>query len=58
MTGAVCCQCRRWTTAPVEVRYVERPSGPGVALHACPVCAPHVTHGPTPDELLPTTQPL
>ncbi len=40
MTGALCCHCRKWTSAPVEVRYVERTSGPGVALYACPACVP------------------
>ncbi|MEU3396683.1 hypothetical protein [Streptomyces filamentosus] len=34
--GALCCRCKRWTYAPVEVGYIERQSGPGVVLWGCP----------------------
>ena len=55
---AFCCQCARRTRAPIQVRYIERPSGPGVAVYACPECAPHLSPGPSPDELQPPTQTL
>ncbi len=44
-TRAVCCACGRYTSAAVPVRYVERPSGPGLTLYACPDCAPKITPG-------------
>lgn len=50
-SGAVCCRCHQWTYAPVAVRYIERPSGPGVTLYACPSHATEFPHGPTPGEL-------
>ena len=40
MSTAVCCRCERDTVAPVPVRYVERASGPGVTVYACPDRAP------------------
>ncbi|MET9148331.1 hypothetical protein [Streptomyces sp. NPDC004042] len=50
--GAVCVRCRTWTYAPVPVRHIERQSGPGVTLYACPTHAVDLWAGPTPgDEL-------
>lgn len=49
--GARCCRCRHWTFAPVPVRYIERASGPGVTLYACPRHAVAFTPGPIPGEL-------
>lgn len=46
----ICCHCERETTAPVPVRYIESPSGPGRTLYACPDCAPKLTPGPLPGE--------
>ncbi|WP_431044433.1 hypothetical protein ACQUSR_22660 [Streptomyces sp. P1-3] len=56
MTGVACCRCERMTVAPVAVRYVERASGSGVTLYACPDCAPHLTPGPLPAETAPPTR--
>ncbi len=53
MSDAVCWKCGRLTLAPVAVRYVERASGPGVTLYACPDCAPRLTPGPLPAEMIP-----
>lgn len=53
MSAAVCCRCKRLTFAPVAVRYVERVSGPGRTLYACPDCAPHLAPGPLPAETAP-----
>ncbi|AJC60162.1 hypothetical protein [Streptomyces sp. 769] len=53
MSGAVCCRCGRPTLAPVAVRYVERASGPGVTVYACPDCAPRLTLGPSSAGLTP-----
>lgn len=47
---AVCVLCERETFAPVAVRYIERASGPGETLYACPDCAPHLAPGPLPAE--------
>ncbi|MEV0438964.1 hypothetical protein AB0I84_09430 [Streptomyces spectabilis] len=55
MSPAVCCRCKRLTAAPVPVRYIERASGPGWTLYACPDCAPHLTPGPLPAETAPPT---
>ncbi|MEV0444554.1 hypothetical protein AB0I84_14320 [Streptomyces spectabilis] len=55
MSVAVCCRCGRATLAPVEVRYIERASGPGVTLYACPDCAPRLMPGPLPAETVPPT---
>ncbi|MEV4868460.1 hypothetical protein [Streptomyces syringium] len=41
-----CCECGNVTSAPVEVRYIERQSGPGFPLYACPGCAPSLVPGP------------
>ncbi|MFE4594144.1 hypothetical protein [Streptomyces laurentii] len=49
-SGATCCRCKRWTYAPVEVGYIERPSGPGVTLYACPSHAVSMTPSPMPGE--------
>jgi hypothetical protein len=58
MTAAICCRCNRDTAAPIAVRYIERPSGPGVPVYACPDCAPKINHRPHPDDLTsPTEQP-
>ncbi|WP_167350592.1 hypothetical protein [Streptomyces yangpuensis] len=38
------------TVAPVAVRHIERASGPGVTVYACPDCAPLLTPGPLPAE--------
>ncbi|MBC3987806.1 hypothetical protein H8N00_02560 [Streptomyces sp. AC563] len=49
--SAVCVHCRRLTFAPVEVRYIESMSGPGIVLYACPEHAPHVgVPDPHPDD--------
>jgi len=53
VSAAVCCRCKRLTFAPVAVRYVERVSGPGWTLYACPDCAPHLAPGPLPAETAP-----
>ncbi|MFF6787944.1 hypothetical protein ACFY9C_02605 [Streptomyces filamentosus] len=44
--GALCCRCKRWTYAPVEVGYIERQSGPGVVLWGCPSHAVAMIPGP------------
>lgn len=49
--AAHCCRCERWTGTPVEVRYIERASGPGVTLYACPDHAQDLIPGPLPGEL-------
>ncbi|WP_266682501.1 hypothetical protein [Streptomyces sp. NBC_00847] len=49
--SALCCHCTRWTTAPVEVRHIERTSGPGVTLYVCPEHAPDMMPGPLAGEL-------
>ncbi|MEV7278132.1 hypothetical protein [Streptomyces sp. NPDC093111] len=51
LTGAMCSRCHHWTAAPVPVRYVERVSGPGVTLYACPSHAVAMIPGPMPGEL-------
>ncbi|QDY75334.1 hypothetical protein FQU76_01150 [Streptomyces qinzhouensis] len=48
---AVCRVCARVTTAPVEVGYIERASGPGLVQYVCPEHATALTPGPVPDEL-------
>lgn len=48
---AVCLLCTRETVAPVAVGHIERVSGPGVTLYACPDCAPHFRPGPLPAEV-------
>lgn len=50
----VCCGCGCLTGAPVEVRYVERASGPGAALYACPDCVHRYSPGPQWGDELPT----
>ncbi|MGW3951178.1 hypothetical protein ACWEKM_09595 [Streptomyces sp. NPDC004752] len=50
--GAACCRCRQWTYAPVPVRYIERQSGPGATLYACPSHAVALGAGPTPEDEL------
>lgn len=50
MTSTSCCRCERMTAAPVEVHHIERTSGPGVTVYACPDCAPLLTRGPLPAE--------
>ncbi|MFJ6568908.1 hypothetical protein ACIQNU_15920 [Streptomyces sp. NPDC091292] len=50
--GALCCRCRKRTYAPVAVRYVERTSGSGVTLYACPSHAVALGAGPTPEDQL------
>ncbi len=50
MTATSCCRCERMTVAPVAVRHIERASGPGVTVYACPDCAPLLTPGPLPAE--------
>lgn len=50
--GARCCRCKHWTNAPVEVRYIERASGPGVTLYACPSHVVGLYIGPTPEDEL------
>ena len=47
---AECCDCERRTEAAVFVR-CERDTGR--ALYACPICALHLTPGPTPWEARP-----
>ncbi|MFF0445580.1 hypothetical protein ACFYT4_04010 [Streptomyces sp. NPDC004609] len=46
--SARCLNCGRLTTAPVTVRRIETPSGPGRTLYACPACAPLLVPGPGP----------
>ncbi|AZK98747.1 hypothetical protein B7R87_31625 [Streptomyces tsukubensis] len=48
---AFCRVCGRVTTAPVEVGYVERASGPGLVMYVCPEHATTLTPGPVPGEL-------
>lgn len=54
-SGARCCRCKRWTYAPVPVRYIERQSGPGVTLYACPAHAVELWAWATPEDDLGTT---
>ncbi|MGW1835815.1 hypothetical protein [Streptomyces sp. NPDC002067] len=49
--AALCVKCRKETTAPVPVRRIERSSGPGATLWACPAHAPDLIPGPMPGEL-------
>lgn len=51
VTGALCCRCKRWTYAPVEVGYHERISGAPVVLYGCPSHAVAMIPGPMPGEL-------
>ncbi|MFF4220668.1 hypothetical protein [Streptomyces nondiastaticus] len=51
---AECCECGIRTNAPVVVRHIEQSSGPGVTLYACPPCAPTLTPGPHPDDVVRT----
>lgn len=51
--GAHCCRCGRWSPGAVAVRYIERASGPGVTLYACPEHAAELGAGPTLGELEP-----
>ncbi|MFB6955272.1 hypothetical protein ACFCXP_37135 [Streptomyces niveus] len=51
-SGARCCRCRQWTYAPVPVRYIERESGPGFTLYACPNHAVALGAGPTPEDVV------
>ncbi|WP_405793372.1 hypothetical protein [Streptomyces sp. NBC_01506] len=51
-TGARCCRCRNWTYAPVAVRWIQRPSGTGTTLYACPSHAVALNAGPTPDDVV------
>ncbi|MFM9445035.1 hypothetical protein [Streptomyces acidiscabies] len=50
--GAVCCHCERWSAAAIPCRYIERASGPGVTLYACPDCVLIVGVGPVADDVL------
>lgn len=49
--SAPCCRCGRWTVAGVLIRHIERASGPGVALYACPEHALDMAPGPVTGEL-------
>ncbi|WP_416970380.1 hypothetical protein [Streptomyces sp. 4F14] len=49
---AECCQCGRWSAAAIACRYIERASGPGVTLYACPDCVLVVGVGPVADDVL------
>ncbi|MFE0642494.1 hypothetical protein ACFW2Y_12905 [Streptomyces sp. NPDC058877] len=51
VTRALCCHCKRWTYAAVEVGYIERASGPGVVLWGCPSHAMAMIPRPMPGEL-------
>jgi hypothetical protein len=42
----VCCRCQRESEAAVPVRDIERVSGPGFTLYACPDCVHLVPPGP------------
>jgi len=53
---AVCCRCERWSSAAIPCRYIERASGPGVTLYACPDCVVIVGVGAVADDVL--TPPL
>ncbi|MFD7646729.1 MULTISPECIES: hypothetical protein [Streptomyces] len=50
-SGAPCCRCKRWTYAPVAVRWIPAASGPGHTLYACPSHAAGLIPGPLPGEL-------
>ena len=50
-SGALCCHCQRLTYAPVTIGYIQRPSGPGVTLYACPDHVTESAPGPIPDDL-------
>lgn len=50
MTAFRCCRCHQPTGAPIAMRHIERPSGAGFTLYACPDCALHVPPGPLPAE--------
>jgi len=52
---APCCRCERWTGAAVACRFIERASGPGVTLYACPDCVLTVGVGPTTDDVIHST---
>jgi hypothetical protein len=49
-TPALCIGCKRQTSAPVPIRWIESTSGPGTTLYGCPTCAPKYTPGSTPDD--------
>ncbi|WP_405817283.1 hypothetical protein OG241_22420 [Streptomyces sp. NBC_01390] len=51
-SGALCCHCGRWSVAAVACRHIERVSGPGVTLYACPECLPVVGVGPTGNDVI------
>ncbi|WP_367135072.1 MULTISPECIES: hypothetical protein [Streptomyces] len=53
---AECCRCGTRTSAPVVVRHLITGSGHGVTLYACPSCAPTLTPGPHPDDVVRTPQ--
>lgn len=49
----ICCQCGRRSAGAIPVRDIERPSGPGLTIYACPDCVHVVPPGPLMiDELL------
>lgn len=50
VTVALCIKCKKNTSAPVAVRWIQSMSGPGTTLYACPECAPKLGVGPTPDD--------
>lgn len=51
-SGALCCNCGRWSVAAVACRHIERMSGAGVTLYACPDCLPIVGIGPTNNDVI------
>lgn len=48
--NATCCICHRLSHTARPVRYIERASGPGHTLYACPSCAPTLARAATPQE--------
>ncbi|HEY8977995.1 MAG TPA: hypothetical protein VIU15_00240 [Streptomyces sp.] len=49
---APCCHCGRWSSAAIACRHIERASGPGFTLYACPDCVVIVGVGAVADDVL------
>ncbi len=47
-----CTECKTVTRAPVAIRWIQGTSSSGRTLYACPVCAPKLGAGPTPDDVI------
>jgi len=50
--GAVCCRCERWSSAAIACRHIERASGAGLTLYACPDCVVIVGVGAVADDAM------